>query len=149
MGAAHTKCQRLEGAAYVWPAIAEGSGTSTRITVEVRNGRRLLCVPHNAPKCRLVSDVDNTVFCTTGRSPDAKALAERRLDCVHSIDGYEVISLFHFCDFDRDGLMYPPPRHPMICVVYTFLTPLQPPEHWRGVCEQIRDRRSQGGKRLL
>ena len=136
MGAAHTKCQRLEGAAYVPPTIAKGSGTST-------------VVPHNAPKCRLVSDVENTVFCTTGRSDDAQTLARRRLECVHSIDGYDVISLFHFCDFDGDGFMYPPPRHPMICVVYTFLTPLQPPEHWRGVCEQIRDRRSQGGKRLL
>ena len=100
MGAAHTKCQRLEGAAYVWPAIAEGSGTSTRPS---KSG------------CRLVSDVENTVFCTTGRSDDAQTLARRRLECVHSIDGYDVISLFHFCDFDGDGFMYPPPRHPMIC----------------------------------
>ena len=101
MGAAHTKCQRLEGAAYVLPKIA---GTSAG-------------EPHNAPKCRLVGgDVENTVFFTNDQSTDGqKFLADRRLECVHSIDGYDVISLFHFCDFDGDGFMYPPPRHPMIC----------------------------------
>jgi hypothetical protein len=39
---------------------------------------------------------------------------------VHRIDGYNVISLFHFCDFDGDGLMYPlpPPDDVLLCVYF-------------------------------
>ena len=47
----------------------------------------------------------------TDDSHDARALAQRRLDSVHRLDGYYMISLFHFCDFDSDCKMYATPAH--------------------------------------
>jgi hypothetical protein len=94
MGAAHTKCNR-EGIAYEGPEIE----TKKRVTTATLG-------------CRSLENKDFTVFCTHTNSEDRAALARRRLSCVHRIDGYNVISLFHFCDFDEDGLMYPPPCQP-------------------------------------